>query len=139
MFGFIFRSVSLAIQLAILAVVLCAIGLDLWRFANVKIEETQKLVIPQGASIKSIVDEMQVGETFTTSRDQIYAYIYLRFVSLENPPQAGDYKIPSGTTVFNALQMFTQGRVTQSSITFIEGKTFKDIRRTLNHNQNIQH
>lgn len=45
--------------------------------------------------------------------------------------KAGSYEIETGTTLPGLLAMLTQGDVTQTSLTIVEGVTFADLKRTL--------
>ena len=45
--------------------------------------------------------------------------------------KAGNYEIPAGTTLLGLLDKLTQGDMTQSAFTIVEGWTFRDVRDAL--------
>ena len=53
--------------------------------------------------------------------------------------KAGSYEIPEGITLPELLARLTQGDVTQSSITIVEGTTFADLMRTLRETKELSH
>lgn len=52
--------------------------------------------------------------------------------------QAGEYTFTQNMTPFEVLLALDEGKTTQSTITFIEGKTFKDIRQRLLVNKAVE-
>jgi UPF0755 protein len=53
--------------------------------------------------------------------------------------KAGSYEVSAGLTPMSLLEKLTAGDVTQSSIVFIEGWTFHDMREAIVHNPDLQH
>lgn len=53
--------------------------------------------------------------------------------------KAGVYQVKQGATPYALMEMMSNGDSTQSSITFIEGWTFAQIRAALNTNESIRH
>jgi UPF0755 protein len=51
--------------------------------------------------------------------------------------KAGNYEVEQGVTLLQLLDKLTQGDVTQSSLTLVEGSTFADVRRALRENGQI--
>ena len=54
-----------------------------------------------------------------------------RWRGVDRDIKAGSYEIEAGTTLPQLLARFTQGDVTQTSITIIEGQTFAELRNAL--------
>ena len=53
--------------------------------------------------------------------------------------KAGNYSIEDGMTPYQLFLILTEGSTKQSSITFIEGWTFKQIREALNKHDDVKH
>jgi len=53
--------------------------------------------------------------------------------------KAGSYEIEQGITLPGLLAKLTQGDVTQTAVTIVEGTTFADLRRALRENAKITH
>lgn len=62
-----------------------------------------------------------------------------RFTGRASDVKAGSYEISSGITPWDLLNKITRGDVTQAEIVFVEGKTFRDLRATLDANPNLRH
>lgn len=54
-----------------------------------------------------------------------------RWRGVDRTIKAGSYEVEAGTTLPQLLARLTQGDVTQTSITFIEGQTFADLKNAL--------
>ena len=69
-----------------------------------------------------------------------YALIALaRFKSVDRTIKAGSYEVGDGITLPQLLAKLTQGDVTQSSLTIVEGTTFADLMRSLGETGEIAH
>jgi UPF0755 protein len=53
--------------------------------------------------------------------------------------RAGEYAITPGTTPRRLLELFESGNVVQHTVTFVEGWTFRDIRRVLEREPRLEH
>ena len=53
--------------------------------------------------------------------------------------KAGSYEIESGITLPQLLDKLTQGDVTQTGVTFVEGSTFAEMKRVLRDNAQVAH
>ena len=62
-----------------------------------------------------------------------------RFRSADRSIKAGSYEIEAGITLPRLLDKLTQGDVTQTAITIVEGTTFADMRRALRENAHVAH
>ena len=62
-----------------------------------------------------------------------------RIKSVDRSIKAGSYEIEAGITLPRLLEKLTQGDVTQTAITIVEGTTFADMRRALRENEHVGH
>jgi UPF0755 protein len=53
--------------------------------------------------------------------------------------KAGSYQVNAGVTPWELLSKITRGDVTQAEIVFVEGRTFQQLRETLDANPNLRH
>jgi UPF0755 protein len=53
--------------------------------------------------------------------------------------RAGEYEIPPGTTPKGLLAIFESGAVVKHSVTIVEGWTFRDVRRALERDPQLEH
>jgi UPF0755 protein len=60
-----------------------------------------------------------------------------RLTHVDRAIKAGSYEVEAGITLPQLLAKLTQGDVTQTSITVVEGTTFADLKRTLREDPNI--
>lgn len=65
--------------------------------------------------------------------------IMVRLLGKSGEIKAGNYLIEDGATPYQLFLIFTQGSTAQASITFIEGWSFKQMRATLNEDEDIKH
>ncbi len=84
-----------------------------------------------GASLSAVASEL--------ARDDVLLSPHLlsglaRLRGEDRAIKAGSYEIETGTTLPRLLAMLTQGDVTQTSLTIVEGVTFADLKRTLRAN-----
>jgi UPF0755 protein len=62
-----------------------------------------------------------------------------RIKSVDRSIKAGSYEIEAGITLPRLLEKLTQGDVTQTAITIVEGTTFSEMRRTLRDSEHVKH
>jgi UPF0755 protein len=60
-----------------------------------------------------------------------------RYRGVDRSIKAGSYEIDAGTTLPQLLAKLTQGDVTQSALTIVEGATFAELKRTLRETPDI--
>ncbi len=98
--------------------------------------EAQEITIKQGSSLRGIANQLVEQEVIKHS---------LPFVALakllhkESELQAGDYTLNKNVTPYQLLLSLNHGKATQGSITWIEGKTFRQMREKLARNDAIRH
>lgn len=105
---------------------------------------TQPLAVPatgyafdvrSGASLSSVARELGAAGVLP----QPLALVALaRYREVDRGIKAGSYEIEAGVTLPRLLAKLTQGDVTQTSVVFIEGSTFADVKRTLRANPNVK-
>jgi peptidoglycan lytic transglycosylase G len=90
--------------------------------------------VKPGASLRSVAREL--------ARDGVvpmdWTLVLLGRVSgVDRTIKAGSYEIAAGTTLAGLLRKLTQGDVTQSAFTIVEGWTFRDLKAALKANPNV--
>jgi UPF0755 protein len=64
---------------------------------------------------------------------------YARVTGADARVRAGEYEISPGTTPRQLLKLFESGKVIQHTVTFVEGWTFRDVRRVLAREPQLEH
>jgi UPF0755 protein len=72
-------------------------------------------------------------------QDSVSFEVLARGLGLASDVKAGIYELKSGMTPLALLDMITSGSTAQSSITFIEGWTFVQMREALNASEKVKH
>lgn len=97
---------------------------------------TQDLVLKSGSSLRSVsqqlVDQHVLGEPWSF-------VLLVRAFGKASEVKAGNYQIENGITPYQLFILLTNGSTTQSSITFIEGWTFAQMRDALNRDEAVKH
>lgn len=98
--------------------------------------DAQNISIQPNSSLKSIARQL-VQQGVLKSE---WPFVLLaRTLRKEPYLQAGDYSLNKNVTPYQLLLSLNHGKSTQGSITFIEGKTFKQMRQRLAINKAIKH
>ncbi|HZV61877.1 MAG TPA: endolytic transglycosylase MltG [Methylophilaceae bacterium] len=123
--------------LAILALVL--LGGWMFYFANKPVELPSSEVeidLKAGSSLRSVSRQLvQQGIL-----DEPWSFMLLvRAMGKAGEIKAGNYLIEDGITPYQLFLILTEGSTKQSSITFIEGWTFKQMRSAINSHEDIKH
>ena len=123
--------------LAILALVL--LGGWMFYFANKPVELPSSEVeidLKAGSSLRSVSRQLvQQGIL-----DEPWSFMLLvRAMGKAGEIKAGNYLIEDGITPYQLFLILTEGSTKQSSITFIEGWTFKQMRAAINSHEDIKH
>ena len=92
--------------------------------------------INQGSSLKAAARQLQ--QAGVLPNDQIFVWL-ARALGKTTQIKAGNYELEATLTPLELLNMMTQGRVSQSELSIIEGWTFNQLRSTLNENPAIRH
>jgi UPF0755 protein len=94
------------------------------------------LVLDYGTSLRGIAQQLvQEGVL-----DEPWSFILLvRAQGMAGEVKAGNYQLQQGMTSYDLFLMLTNGATSQSSITFIEGWNFRQMRGALNRHEDVRH
>lgn len=98
--------------------------------------EAQEITIKPKSSLNSIANQLVAQGVLK----QAWPFVLLtRVLHKESSLQAGDYTLNKNINPFQLLLSLNHGKTTQGSVTFIEGKTFKQMREKLDKNDAVKH
>lgn len=98
--------------------------------------DAQEITIKPNSSLKSIAKQLVAQGVLKTE----WPFVLLAKVLNKAPYlQAGDYTLNKNVNPYQLLLSLNHGKSTQGAITFIEGKTFKQMRQRLSKNNAIKH
>ncbi|EUJ10410.1 hypothetical protein Meth11DRAFT_1229 [Methylophilaceae bacterium 11] len=98
--------------------------------------DAQEITIKPNSSLRSIAKQLVAQGVLKTE----WPFVLLAKVLKKEPYlQAGDYTLNKNINPYQLLLSLNHGKSTQGSITFIEGKTFKQMRQRLAKNDAIKH
>lgn len=97
---------------------------------------SQEVTIEANSSLKSIAHQLLMQEVL----NEPWGFILLaKVLKKENFLQAGSYTLNKNVSIFELLRSLNHGKPTQGSVTFIEGKTFNQMREKLSKNDALKH
>jgi len=130
------RLIKLFFILAILASIGFAWLLYEYATTPLKLEPSeQEIAIQANSSLKSIANQLVEQSVI----DQPYGFIILaKLLGKEASLQSGNYTLNPNITPYELLFSLKNGKATQSSITFIEGHTFKQMLDRLKKNDAVK-
>lgn len=123
-----------------IAIIGC-LGLTAWMVYYAKTPlnirpDAQEITIKPNSSLKSIAKQLVAQGVLKTE----WPFVLLAKVLNKAPYlQAGDYTLNKNVNPYQLLLSLNHGKSTQGAITFIEGKTFKQMRQRLSKNDAIKH
>lgn len=123
-----------------IAIIGC-LGLTAWMVYYAKTPlnirpDAQEITIKPNSSLKSIAKQLVAQGVLKTE----WPFVLLAKVLNKAPYlQAGDYTLNKNVNPYQLLLSLNHGKSTQGAITFIEGKTFKQMRQRLTKNDAIKH
>nr|WP_223293850.1 endolytic transglycosylase MltG [Sideroxydans lithotrophicus] len=92
--------------------------------------------LKQGSSLKSAAHQIQLAGGLNNE----WLFVLLaRTLGKAKQIKPGNYQLEHETTPLHLLNMISKGQVEQSSITIIEGSTFKELRASLNADSTVRH
>ncbi|TDI82249.1 MAG: endolytic transglycosylase MltG [Betaproteobacteria bacterium] len=92
--------------------------------------------IKSGSNLRSVASQLANAGVLPDA----WSFILLsRVMGHASSLKAGDYKLSENTSPLRLLEYITEGDINQSEIKFIEGRTFRQMRKTLNEHPSIQH
>ncbi|HEX7374599.1 MAG TPA: endolytic transglycosylase MltG [Steroidobacteraceae bacterium] len=102
---------------------------------------THWLATPLAITGPAATVEIERGESLSTVARKLaergllrhprWLSAYARLTGADAKVRAGEYSVAAGTTPESLLRQFQSGQVVQHSVTFVEGWTFRDLRRAL--------
>ena len=130
------RFIKKIILLSLLASVLLAGWMFQYAKTSLKLSpQAQEINIKPKSSLNSIANQLVEQKVLRSS----WKFILLaKVLRKESYLQAGDYTLNKNITPYQLLLSLNHGKTTQGSITFIEGKTFKEMRAKLARNDAIK-
>lgn len=99
--------------------------------AEIASSDGETIVFTRGSSIRTLANRL-IEKGFLTEKN--YFLIWGKLNRQETRLQAGEYLIPSGSTLADLLDNMVSGKVVQHGITFIEGSTFRQLLETIHQN-----
>jgi UPF0755 protein len=92
--------------------------------------------LKQGSSLKSAARQMQQAGVLPSD----WMFVFLaRGLGKASQIKPGNYQIEAAVSPLQLLDMISKGRVEQSSVSIIEGWTFKQLRAALNAESTLRH
>lgn len=128
------------IKLMFLIGLLAAVGFGAWLYHYAKTPlnlppQAQEITIKPNSGLKSIANQLVAQQVIPNA----LPFVILGKVLRKEPYlQAGDYTLNKNVTPYQLLLSLNDGKATQGSITFIEGKTFKQMRAKLAKNDSVK-
>ncbi len=128
------------IKLSFIAILLTLLvaSLALFNYAKTSLNLTpqaQEISIKPKSGLRSIANQLVEQKVLA----QAWPFVVLGKVLRKEPElKAGEYTLNKNITPYQLLLSLNQGRPTQGSITFIEGKTFKQMREKLASNSAVK-
>jgi len=92
--------------------------------------------VEPGASLRQVA--LELGERGLLSRPEALV-LHARWLGVAGNIQAGEYRIPPGTTPGQLLEMFVSGQVVQHSLTLVEGWTFREVMAAVREHPQLVH
>ena len=128
------------IKLIFLIGFVVAIGFGVWLYHYAKTPlnlspQAQEITIKPNSGLKSIANQLVVQQVIP---DMLPFVILGKLLRKEPYLQAGDYTLNKNVSPYQLLLSLNHGKATQGSITFIEGKTFKQMRAKLAKNDSVK-
>ena len=126
------------IMLLVSILVILAFGAGLYMYAKAPLHlspQAQEINIKPNSGLKSIANQLVAQRVISSA----WPFVILgRVLGKEPYLQAGDYTLNKNVSPYQLLLSLNHGKSTQGSITFIEGKTFKQMRVKLAKNDAVK-
>ncbi len=128
------------IKYFLLLSILAAFGVGAWLYQYAKSPlklqpDAQEISIKPNSGLKSIANQLVDQKVIPNALPFV---ILVRILGKETYLQAGDYTLIKNITPYQLILSLNHGKSTQGSITFIEGKTFKQMRAKLAKNDSVK-
>ena len=117
-----------------------AIGFGVWLYHYAKTPlnlspQAQEITIKPNSGLKSIANQLVLQNVIPNALPFI---VMVKLLGKASFLQAGDYTLNKNVSPYQLLLSLNHGKATQGSITFIEGKTFKQMRAKLAKNDSVK-
>ncbi len=127
------------IKYLLIIILLNVLALSVWMVIYAKTSlslapSAQEISIKPKSGLKSIANQLVEQGVLTSAWPFV---ILVKISGKETYLQAGDYTVNKNITPYQLMLSLNHGKATQGSITFIEGKTFKQMREKLAKNDAI--
>ncbi len=128
------------IKLMFLIGLVVSVGFGAWLYHYAKTPlnlspQAQEITIKPNSGLKSIANQLVVQQVIPNA----LPFVILGKVLRKEPYlQAGDYTLNKNVSPYQLLLSLNHGKSTQGSITFIEGKTFIEMRAKLAKNDSVK-
>ena len=119
---------------------LAILGLGAWLYIYAKTPlklspAAQEITIKPNSGLKSIANQLVTQNVLPRALPFV---VLAKLMQKESELQAGDYTLNKNVSPYQLLLSLNHGKATQGSVTFIEGKTFKQMRAKLAKNDSIK-
>ena len=122
--------------LSLLVSLALAVWLAYYAVSSLKLQpNSQEITIQPKSGLKSIANQLVQQGVLTEPWRFI---IIAKLLHKESYLQAGDYTLNRNVTPYQLLLSLNHGKATQGSVTFIEGRTFAQMRIKLEHNDAVK-
>jgi UPF0755 protein len=98
--------------------------------------EPVTLEVQRGQTLSAVAREL--ADRQLLEHPQLLA-LYGRLTGADSRMRAGEYSVAPGTSPRLLLQLFVSGAVVQHSVTFVEGWTFREVRKALARETTVAH
>ena len=131
------RLVKWGFLIGLIAALVLAAGLAYYAKKPLNLSpDAQEISIKPKSSLNSIANQLVAQGVLA----QAWPFVLLtRVLHKESTLQAGDYTLNKNVNPYQLMLSLNHGKSTQGSITFIEGKTFKQMREKLAKNDAVKH
>jgi len=127
-------ALAAVLLLAVLLTAAAALGLAWYRKPLPLPQSPFDFDVRPGASLASVARMLHDAGVL---RHPVVLTALARVTKVDRTIKAGSYEIDQGVTLAQLLAKLTQGDVTQTAITIVEGSTFADLRRALRENPDV--
>lgn len=125
------------ILLAVLGAICCIAWMVYFAQAPISLDEsTVEVDLKSGSSLRSVAQQL-VDQGIL--REPWSFVLLVRAFGQAGDVKAGNYLINNGISHYALFETLTSGDTAQTSITFIEGWTFSQMRQALNKNEYVKH
>jgi peptidoglycan lytic transglycosylase G len=91
-------------------------------------QDPYSFTVRTGASLRAVARELTAAGVLPADWTLV---ALARIERADRAIKAGNYELPAGTTLSGLLAKLTQGDVTQTSLTIVEGWTFRELKQAL--------